>query len=184
MFALPPQTLSNVTMQQAVTLLREQKIPVCFEQLPLDTTRYTRREDGRIEYEQTRFTLKTVPDSTEKLLDAFCQADGGYAWERTGKRPTYTLYPAQGGVLTWNITQTLPRQATWEAIFNQIELAAHHIEVFTRGLMAFPALTLDDFSPPGTTARVWLSALVDYAGSGYYWTLAGLSTRVLSIGRV
>ncbi len=183
MLNIPTKTLSQVTMQQAVAVLRGQKLPICFEQMPLDTTRYQRREDGSIEYEQPHFDVEFTADSIENILDVLCHADNRYTWERHGQRPTYTLYPAENSVLDWQVSVVLPQESTWLEVVSQLGLAEHQIDVFTRGLEAFPTLTMENFSSP-LSIRAWLSTWVDDANDGIYWTLAGLSTRVLSFGKV
>lgn len=183
MLNIPTKILSQITMQQAVAVLRGQKIPICFEQLPLDTTRYSRREDGSIEYEQTRFDVELTADSIENILDTLCHADSSYIWASDGQRPTYTIYPAQRSALDWQVAAELSPAAAWLDVVTQLGLAEHQIDVLTRGLDSFPTLTLKAVTLP-TPIRNVLSAMVDEAGEGIYWTLAGLSTRVLSFGKV
>jgi hypothetical protein len=183
MLTTPSKTLAHITMQQAVAVLRGQKIPVCFEQAALDTTRYSRRDDGSIEYEQPHFDVEFASDSIETMLEVLCQADSRYTWESLGQRPTYTVYPAQHSVLDWQVTVTVPEKMPWREVVGQLGLAEHQMDIVTRGLDSFPTLTSQAAASPSLIRHV-LSAWVDEAGDGIYWTLAGLSTRVLSFGKV
>jgi hypothetical protein len=179
------RTLTNVTMQEAVEALRTQGVPICFEQVAVDPERASRRADGSIDWGLTRFDVALPAGPVPAALDALAAADPGYRWEQVGTRPTYTIYPADGGVLTWPVLSRDLAGVDWLDAIRESGIDQHGVSLFPRGLERQPKVALDGFAPPETVARPWLSLVVDYVGQGRYWNLAGISSeRTLVISQV
>jgi hypothetical protein len=177
--------LTNVTMQEAVQALRDRGIPLCFEQVPLVPEQATRRADGSIDWGQTRFDVVLPAGSVAAVLDALVAADPEYRWEQAGTRPTYAVYPADGGVLTWQVPARDLQGVDWLDAIRDSGIDQHGVSLFPRGLERQPKVALDGFAPAATDARHWLSLVVDYVGQGRYWNLAGVAPgRSLVIGQV
>nr|MDT0659417.1 hypothetical protein [Micromonospora sp. DSM 115978] len=175
--------LVAATMQQAVQALRELRVPVCFEQVPLDPERADRLPDGRIEYERTRFDVVVPAGRVGAALAALCAADPDYAWERIGR--TAVVYPARGGVLGWAVPPGAGVGRDWRTALGDIGLDRHGISVFPRGLDRQPAAELPRSLRAGGSARWWLTSLVDQLDNGRHWTLGGVAgSRSLVIGQV
>jgi hypothetical protein len=172
------------TMEQAVQALREQRVPVCFEQVPLDPERAGREPDGRIVYERTRFDVAVPAGRVDAALAAFCAADPDYAWGRIGRTPV--IYPALGGALGWTVPPGVGGVGRdWRAALGDIGLDRHGIALFPRGLDRQPAAVLPRPLGAGGPVRWWLTSLVDQLDGGRHWTLGGVAgSRTLVIGQV
>jgi len=181
----PALVLEQASMEEAVQALRDRGVPVCLEAVPVDPARAHRAEDGRIVYERHRFDLRVDEGTVPQVLDALVACDPAYRWERVGNRPTWVVYPAGESALDWTVAPMPTEGVDWVEALRALDLEAHQISLFPRGLDRQPAHPLHQFSPGETEARHWLAALVDAVDSGTYWTLAGIgANRSLAIGQV
>jgi hypothetical protein len=182
---IAPLHLAHATMQDAVDALREQGVPLCFEQVPLAPEQATRLPDGSIEYARARFDVDTPAGSLPAVLDALTQADAAYRWETAGAPPCYVVYPAAAGALAWPVQPRRWAGQDWVAAIQSLDLAAHDIALFPRGLERQPRVALDRFDPGPQNARRWLTALIAFVDQGRYWNLAGVGAeRTLVLGQV
>jgi hypothetical protein len=182
---IAPLHLAHATMQDAVDALREQGLPLCFEQAPLAPEEATRLPDGSIEYARARFDAAIPAGPLPAALDALTHADPTYRWEVAGAPPCYVVYPAAASALAWSVPPRRLAGQDWIAAVQSLDLAAHDIALFPRGLERQPRVPLDHFDPGPQNARCWLTALVAFVDQGRYWNLAGVGAeRTLVLGQV
>ena len=182
---IAPLHLAHATMQEAMDALREQRIAVCFEQAPLAPEEATRLPDGSIEFARARFDLALPAGPLPAALDALTQADPTYRWEVAGAPPAYVVYPAAASALDWPVPPRRWAGLDWVAAVQSLDLAAHDVALFPRGLERQPRVPLDRFDPGPQNARHWLTALVAFVDQGRYWNLAGVGAeRTLVLGQV
>ena len=182
---IAPLRLSHATMQEAMDALREQRVAVCFEQVPLAPEEATRLPDGSIEYARARFDVALPAGPLPAALDALTQADPTYRWEAAGAPVAYVVYPAAASALDWPVPPRHLAGRDWVAAVQSLDLAAHNIALFPRGLERQPRVPLDRFDPGPQNARRWLAALVAFVDQGRYWNLAGVGAeRTLVLGQV
>jgi hypothetical protein len=177
--------LTDVTMHDAIEALRRQGIPVCFEQVALLPERATRQADGSIVYERVHFDAAIPSGSVAAALNVLTAGDPTYRWEQVGQRPTYVVYPAEGSVLSWRVSQRDLAGINWIDAIRDLDLDAHGIALFPRGLERQPRVALDGFATEEQVARRWLALVMEYVGLGRYWNLGGVKeSRTLVIGQV
>jgi hypothetical protein len=181
-------SLTGVTMFEAVTRLRERGLYIQFEREQLDEQNVDR---GRpVVDSRRRFNAESSP--ANQLLDALCQADGGYDWVELTQTPaSYFVFPRSdsedrfaASAMAWQVgpVETAGHPLS-ELVNESLGLQEHQITVFDRAEFLKQVMHAPEVQTAGRPLFKALGELFALSGKKLTWTLGGVGGgRVLSVG--
>lgn len=186
---VPMQELTNVTMTEAVEVLRQRGVWLHLEREPLgeaDVDRSRPIVDARRRFSATL----PVGAAVEPCLDAVIKADPAYDWVQLTKAPaSYLIFPRGNSkerfghaLLARKAEKIATRGRPLAEVVGDLVRKAD-ITVFDRPGFLAQAQPLSDVPTQGRPLYQVLGELFAASGKPLVFTLAGLgSARVLSIG--
>lgn len=182
--------LKNITMLEAIEILRERGVYLHFEREELDKNNsdYSRPVVDSKRRFNVSFSWR-MP--VEQILTAITQAEGHYSWEKLAvAKEVYWIFPQTrsrerhaASILKWRIPSVSVKGKSLEETVNkELSLSDHRIQVFDRaGFLARSGkITAADIK--GLPVYLALAKLFARSGHKLTWTLGGLGKqRVLSI---